>query len=61
MKYKDINAYVKANGFKVSDLTEEELAEAKEELVAINNGETILDGVFSNPDLEYRKMRKEAK
>ena len=54
----DLKEYVKKNGYKVTDLTDEELKQAQEELEVINNGGEILDGVFANPELIYRKMRK---
>lgn len=48
-----LNEYVKQNGYKVSDLTEEELERAKEELEVINAGGVVIDGVFS--EIGYRK------
>ena len=55
-----LKEYVKQNGYKVSDLTDEELKQAQDELEIINNGGEVLDGVFSDPELIYRKMRKES-
>lgn len=46
-KYESVEAYVKDNGYKMKDLTPDEVKEATEEMEAINNGLEILDGVFS--------------
>lgn len=48
-----LKEYVKQNGYKVSDLTEDELARAEEELEIINSGGVVIDGVFS--EIGYRK------
>lgn len=40
------------------DLTKEELEELKEEIKAKEQGACILDGVFSNVSLFYRKAKK---
>lgn len=48
-KYESVEAYVKDNGYKMKDLTPEEIKEATEEMEAINNGLAVLDGVFSRP------------
>ena len=42
-----VKEYVEANGYKVSDLTDKELSEVKEELAAVESGEVILEGFFS--------------
>lgn len=48
-KYESVEAYVKDNGYKMKDLTPDEIKEATEEMEAINNGLAVLDGVFSRP------------
>ena len=48
-KYESVEAYVKDNGYKMKDLTSNEVKEATEEMEAINEGNEILDGVFSKP------------
>lgn len=48
-----IKQYVESNGYKVSDLTPDELKQAEEELKIINDGGVVLDGVFS--EIGYRK------
>ena len=47
--YDNVEAYVKANGYKMKDLTPEELEAATGEMEALNAGLDILDGVFSRP------------
>ena len=42
-----VEEYIESFGFKPEDLTPEEMKEVKEEVKAINAGETILDGVLS--------------
>ena len=56
-----LNEYVKKHGFKVTDLTDDELRQAQEELDVINGGGRLIDSVFDSPELIYRKMRKESK
>jgi hypothetical protein len=41
-----VEEYIKKHGCKVSDFTEEELKEIKDEVGAINAGGCILDGFF---------------
>lgn len=41
-----LEQYVKKNGYKVSDFTEDELKEIREEVNAINSGACLLDGFF---------------
>lgn len=41
----------------IDDLTQEELEELKEEIIAKEKGFMILDGVLSNPAILYRRLR----
>ena len=41
-----VEEYIKEHGCKVSDFTEKELKEIKDEVDAINAGDCILDGYF---------------
>ena len=52
-----LKEYVKQHGFKVTDLTDDELRQAQEEL----DMGGVIDSVFDTPELIYRKMRKESK
>ena len=48
MEYKTLEAYVQANGYELSDLTDEEKKEVEEEWLTIKDGRlVILDGFFS--------------
>lgn len=53
----EIKKYVEEHNLSVDILTEEELEQVKEEIIAIKAGYTILDGVLSNPELSFRKMK----
>lgn len=44
----NLDNYVKGFGFNVADLTKEELKAVQNELIRINRGETILDGVLAD-------------
>ena len=57
----DLKEYVKSKGYKVTDLTDEQLREAQAECDVINAGGEIMDSVFDDPELIYKKMRKEAR
>ena len=59
MQYNTIEEFVRANGYEVSDLTKEELRDAKKEMEAANRGEMILDSVFDGYTIEARKKMKE--
>lgn len=56
--YQNVEEYVRAYGYEVSDLTKEELKAAKQEMEAINRGESILDGIFSDYTILARKTLK---
>ena len=45
--YQNVEEYVRANGYEVSDLTKEELREAEKEMEMVNRGEDFVDGIFS--------------
>ncbi len=45
------------HGLTIDDLTQEELEELKEEIIAKEKGFMILDGVLSNPAILYRRLR----
>lgn len=53
-KYDSVEAYVKAHGYKLKDLTPEELKEAASEMEDANNGLDVLDGLFSKPLSKFR-------
>lgn len=48
---------LKEHGLTKSDLTKEELEELEDEIRKEENGVITLDGVFSNPEIFYRKFR----
>lgn len=50
----EIKKYVEEQNLSVDILTEEEIEQVKEEIIAIKAGYTILDGVLSNPELLWR-------
>lgn len=52
----EIKKYVEEQNLSVDILTEEEIEQVKEEIIAIKAGYTILDGVLSNPELHIRNM-----
>ena len=52
-KYPNVEAYVKAHGYKLKDLTPDEVKEATEEMKAVNSGLDVLDGVFTRPLTKY--------
>lgn len=56
--YQNVEEYVRANGYEVSDLTKEELREAKKEMEMVNRGEDFVDGVFSGFTIAMRKASK---
>lgn len=58
--YNTLKDYVEANGYKVEDLTKEELKAAEKERQILNNGGQIIDGVFSGFVIALRKSKKEA-
>lgn len=43
---KTLSSYVRSFGYKVADLTPDELNEVKEEFEALQRGDEILDGVL---------------
>lgn len=47
--YKTVEEYVRANGYELSDLTPEEIKQAKKEMADINAGHEVIDGLFSSP------------
>lgn len=48
MEYETLEAYVRAHGYELSDLTDEEKNEVEEEWLSIKDGRLdILDGFFS--------------
>ena len=53
--YQNVEEYVRANGYELSDLTREEIKEAQKEMETINAGGMILDGVFSSLVIAARK------
>lgn len=62
MEYETLEAYVQANGYELSDLTEEEKKEVEEEWVLITVGRfEILDGFFSPLSEFYQRMLSEGK
>lgn len=50
-----LEQYVKENGYKVSDFTEEELKEIREEVDAVNSGACFLDGFFDSYRFSVRR------
>lgn len=58
--YKNVEEYVKANGYEMSDLTPSEIRRAEKEMEVINDGGAFLDGVFSDFTIIARKAKKEA-
>lgn len=52
----EIKKYVEEHNLSVGILTEQEIEQVKEEIIAIKAGYTILDGVLSNPELHIRNM-----
>jgi len=48
----ELEETIKENGFKVSDFTEEELEEIRDEIRKEKDGEVILDGFFSPANME---------
>ena len=52
----EIKKYVEEQNLSVDILTEEEIEQVKEEIIAIKAGYTILDGVLSNSELHIRNM-----
>lgn len=46
-KYANVEAYVKDHGFKMKDLTPDEVEEATREMEAVNDGLEVTDGMFS--------------
>lgn len=62
MKYETLEAYVQANGYELSDLTEEEKKEVEEEWLSIKDGRfDILDGFFSPLSEFYQRMLTDGK
>lgn len=53
----EIKEYVENHNLTVDILTEEELEQVKDEIIAIKSDYMILDGVLSNPELSFRKMK----
>lgn len=53
----EIKKYVEEQNLSVDILTEEEIEQVKEEIIAIKAGYTILDGVLSNSELHIRNMK----
>lgn len=54
-----INSRLAEHGLTADDLTQEEMAQLREEIEAEERGETILDGVLDNPSLIYKKALQE--
>ena len=51
---KEIKKYVKDHNLSVDILTEEEIEQVKDEIIALKSGNIILDGGLSNPELLWR-------
>lgn len=56
-----INSKLAEHGLTAEDLTQEEMAQLRDEIEAEERGETTLDGIFDNPSLFYRKALRELK
>ena len=56
--YQNVEEYVRANGYEVSDLTKEELREAEKEMEMVKRGEDFVDGIFSGFTIAMRKASK---
>ena len=52
----EIKKYVEEHNLSVDILTEEEIEQVKDEIIAVKAGYMILDGVLSNPELHIRNM-----
>lgn len=53
----EIKKYVEEHNLSVGILTEQEIEQVKEEIIALKSGDVIiLDGVLSNPELHIRNM-----
>ena len=62
MEYESLEAYVRANGYELSDLTEEEKKEVEEEWLTIKDGRfIILDGFFSPLSEFHQRMIRKGK
>lgn len=56
--YKTFGGWVKSLGIKISDLTEDELKDAREEYESRKNGEEVLDGLETRIlTITMRKMK----
>ena len=47
--YANVEEYVRANGYELSDLTPEEVKIAESEMNDLNAGLEVVDGLFSAP------------
>lgn len=56
-----VEDYIRAHGYQVSDLTNEELAQVKEEFEVIRNGDLVLDGFFSPLSEFSQRMLQEGR
>lgn len=57
----ELEQYIRDHGYEVFELTEEELADAREECWIIKNGGAFLDGVLSPLGPVWIRKNKEAK
>ena len=55
----DVKQYVEEHGFSVDILTPDEFEEVRKELLAVKQGQFVLDGVLSNTDLLIRMLLRE--
>lgn len=62
MEYETLEAYVRANGYELSDLTEEEKKEVEAEWLSKKDDSIIIDDGFFSPLSEFsQRMLKEGK
>lgn len=62
MKYETLEAYVRANGYELSDLTEDEKKEVEEEWLSIKDGSIVIDDGFFSPLSGFtQRMLREGK
>ena len=54
-----IKAKLEKYDLTIEDLTQEEIEQLKEEITDEENGITYLDGVLDNPEIKFRRERKE--
>lgn len=62
MDYETVEAYVQANGYELSDLTEGEKKEVEEEWLSKKDGCTVIDDGFFSPLSGFsQRMLREGK